>query len=140
LVLFNRLFPGDIIIDELEVRPVLHLSDPHMLQIRLLWLAAVFGHVEATLSASGGVQTTADVIKAVMAGASSVQMTSVLLKHGPEHMAKIHRELSEWMEEHEYESIRQMHGSMSRKHCPDPDAYERANYMRTLQSWRPAAR
>ncbi|MBW1880994.1 MAG: dihydroorotate dehydrogenase-like protein, partial [Deltaproteobacteria bacterium] len=72
--------------------------------------------------------------------ASSVQMTSVLLQHGHEHMAKIHRELQARMEEHEYESIRQMHGSMSRKHCPDPDAYERANYMRTLQSWRPTAR
>ena len=93
--------------------------------------------VEASLAATGGVYSVTDVIKSVMAGAACAQMTSVLLQRGPAHVRALHEELTAWMEEHEYDSLRQMHGSMSRLRCPDPDAYDRANYMRTLQSWHP---
>jgi len=135
--LFNRLFPADIDIDELEIHATLHLSDPFILGVRLLWLAAMFGQVEASLAVSGGVHETSDVIKAVMAGASTVQMASVLLRRGPKHLARLHRELRAWMEEHEYAALSELHGSMSRQRCPDPDAWERGNYLRTLQQWRP---
>ncbi len=137
LVLFNRLFPPDIDIEELEVQPALVLSEPGILKLRLLWLAAMAGHVQVPLAASGGVYSTTDVIKAVMAGASVVQMTSALLAGGPALLERVRTELSGWMEERQYRSLRQMRGSMSRQRCPDPEAYERANYIRTLQRWQP---
>lgn len=84
---------------------------------------------------AGGVQTGRDVIKAVMAGADAVQMTSILLHMGPEHVRKLRSDVVQWMEEAEYESIQQMRGSMSRMRCPEPSAYERGNYLRTLQIW-----
>jgi dihydroorotate dehydrogenase (fumarate) len=83
------------------------------------------------------VHTVLDVVQAVMAGAHAVQMVSALLHHGPEHLAVLRRELAEWLEEHEYGSLREMRGSMNLRSCPDPQAYERANYMLMLQSWRP---
>ncbi|MCP4805087.1 MAG: dihydroorotate dehydrogenase-like protein [Proteobacteria bacterium] len=137
LVLFNRVFQPDIDIEELEVTPALTLSDPSMLKMRLLWLAAMFGKVDIPLAASGGVHSTEDVIKAVMAGASGVQMTSALLSGGPEHLAQVLEGLEGWLVEHQYESLRQMCGSMSLLRCPDPESYERANYIRTLQRWHP---
>jgi dihydroorotate dehydrogenase (fumarate) len=136
-VLFNRLFPADIDIDALEVHPALHLSDPFILGVRLLWLAAMFGQVRASLAASGGVHETADVIKSVMAGASTVQMASVLLRRGPSHLARLGAELAAWMDEHDYTALSELHGSMSRQRCPDPEAWERPNYVRTLQQWHP---
>ncbi len=135
IVVFNRIFHPDIDIDELEIRPELRLSHPGILRLRLLWLAAMFGNVDATLICSGGVQSSRDVIKAVMAGADAVQMTSLLLREGPGIIRKLEAEVTQWMVDGEYESIRQMHGSMSRSRCPDPKAYERANYLRTLQIW-----
>ena len=78
-------------------------------------------------------------LRARVAGAHAVQMVSALLHHGPEHLAVLRRELVQWLEEHEYGSLREMRGSMSMRSCPDPQAYERANYMLMLQSWRPAS-
>jgi dihydroorotate dehydrogenase (fumarate) len=95
----------------------------------------MFEEVETSLACSGGVGTASDVIKAVMAGANAVQLASVLLRKGPEHIAVLCDEVSAWMVEHEYRSLQQMHGSMSRRRCPDPGAYERSNYLRTLQIW-----
>ena len=135
IVVFNRIFHPDIDIDELELRPTLRLSHPGILRLRLLCLAAMFGQVDTSLICSGGIQTPTDVIKAVMAGANAVQMTSVLLSEGPGHIAHLQTELVRWMEEREYESVSQMHGSMSRMRCPDPQGYERSNYLRTLQVW-----
>ncbi len=135
LVLFNRIFQPDIDIDELDVVTALDLSQPSMLKMRLLWLAAMFGRVDVSLAASGGVHSATDVIKAVMAGASAVQMTSALLTGGPTHLAMVKEELERWMVEREYDSLRQMRGSMSLLRCPDPEGYERANYIRTLQRW-----
>jgi dihydroorotate dehydrogenase (fumarate) len=139
LVLFNRFWQPGIDVEELEVRRELHLSDSSELPLRLRWLAILSGNVHATLAVTGGVHTVTDVVQAVMAGAHAVQMVSALLHHGPEHLAVLRRELVQWLEEHEYGSLREMRGSMSMRTCPDPQAYERANYMLMLQSWKPAS-
>jgi dihydroorotate dehydrogenase (fumarate) len=136
LVLFNRFYQPDINIDTLEVMPRLRLSDPSELLLRVRWLAILAGRVRASLAASGGVHAVEDVVKAVMAGAHAVQLVSCLLMHGPERLAVLRQALATWMEEREYESIRQMRGSMSLERCPDPRAFERGNYMRVLQTWR----
>jgi dihydroorotate dehydrogenase (fumarate) len=137
LVLFNRFYQPDIDIEMLDVMPRLRLSDPSELLLRVRWLAILSGRIRASLAASGGVHTATDAIKAVMAGANAVQIVSALLQHGPERLIVIRRELTQWMEEREYESIAQMHGSMSLMRCPDPAAFERGNYVKLLQTWRP---
>ena len=136
LVLFNRFYQPDIDIDALEVTPALQLSSSADLRLRLRWLAATFGRVSCSLAATGGVHTGEDAIKAVMAGADAVQMTSAVLMHGAAAIAKVKDQMSTWMTEHEYESAQQMRGSMSLERSPDPAAFERANYMKVLQSWR----
>ena len=136
LVLFNRFYQPDIDVENLEAAPTLHLSDPSELLLRLRWLAIVGPAVKIPLAVSGGVHSGLDAIKSVMAGASAVQVVSALLRHGPEHLKRMRAEMEHWMEEHEYESLKQMLGSMSLAHCPDPNAFSRANYMRILQSWR----
>ncbi len=136
LVLFNRFYQPDIDIEALEVAPVLHLSDSMELPLRLRWLAILSGHVRASLAVSGGVHTVGDVVKSVMAGAHGVQLVSALIAHGPRHVRTLVHELTEWMEKHEYASLEQMQASMSLQRCPDPAAFERANYMKVLQSLR----
>jgi dihydroorotate dehydrogenase (fumarate) len=135
LVLFNRFYQPDIDLDDISVVPRLHLSDSSELLLRLRWLAILSGRCTASLAASGGVHKATDAIKAVMAGAHAVQIVSALLKHGPEHLKVILDDMKIWLEEHEYESIRQMQGCLSLAQCPDPAAFERANYMRVLNSW-----
>jgi dihydroorotate dehydrogenase (fumarate) len=139
LVLFNRFYQPDIDIEMLDVTPRLRLSDPTELLLRVRWLAILAGRVKVSLAASGGVHNAPDAIKAVMAGADAVQLVSVLLHHGPERLIGILRDLRHWMEEHEYESIAQMHASMSLDRCPDPAAFERGNYIKLLQTWRSTA-
>lgn len=136
LVLFNRFYEPDIDIDELEVKRVLQLSDSTVLMLRLHWLAILSGRVRASLAVTGGVQTARDAIKSIMAGADAVQMVAALLRHGPEYLRTVREEMIAWMEEHEYESLRQMRGSMSLLRCPDPKSYERGNYVQVLQTWR----
>jgi dihydroorotate dehydrogenase (fumarate) len=136
LVLFNRFYQPDIDIESLEAKPVLHLSDNSELLLRLRWLAVLSGRLRASLAVTGGVHSAIDAIKAVMAGAHAVQMVSALLEHGPEHLARIRTEVAQWLEEHEYRSLSQMQGSMSLERSPNPEAFERANYMRVLHSWR----
>ncbi len=136
LVLFNRFYQPDIDIEALEVSPVLHLSDSMELPLRLRWLAILSGHVRASLAVSGGVHTSADAIKAVMAGAHAVQLVSALIAQGPRHVRTLIQEITDWMEKHEYTSLEQMQASMSLQRCPDPAAFERANYMKVLQSLR----
>jgi dihydroorotate dehydrogenase (fumarate) len=136
LVLFNRFYQPDIDPDTLEVVPALHLSDSTELLLRLRWLAILHGRVRPALAASGGVHTGLDALKAVMAGAHAVQLVSALLRHGPEHLALVRADLARWLEEHEYDSLAQAQGSMSLLRCPDPAAFERANYLHVLQSWR----
>jgi dihydroorotate dehydrogenase (fumarate) len=137
LVLFNRFYQPDIDPEALEVVPALQLSDSSELRLRLRWLAILHGRVRPGLAASGGVHTGLDALKAVMAGADAVQLVSALLRHGPEHLAAVRADLTRWLEEHEYDSLAQARGSMSLLRCPDPVAFERANYLRVLESWRP---
>jgi dihydroorotate dehydrogenase (fumarate) len=137
LVLFNRFYQPDIDIDDLNIRPTLDLSFSHELRLRLRWLALLSGRVPCDLSVSGGVHTGIDAVKAIMAGADSVQMVSTLLINGPQRIRDVLEEMQNWMLEHEYESLETMRGCMNFSHCPDPEALERANYMRVLKSWRP---
>jgi dihydroorotate dehydrogenase (fumarate) len=137
LVLFNRFYQPDIDVENLDVLRKVSLSDSGELCLRLRWLGVLSGKVRASLAATGGVHTAVDAVKAVMAGAHAAQMTSALLRHGPEYLRQVRVGLAQWLEEHEYESLAQMRGSMSLERCPDPRAYERANYMKILQSWSP---
>ena len=136
LVLFNRFYQPDIDPEELTATRTLHLSDSSELRLRLHWMAILSGRVRASLAVSGGVHTGLDVVKATMAGAHVTQMVSALLMHGPEHLRTVLADLATWLQEHEWESLAEMRGNMSLLKVPDPDAYERANYMLMLHSWR----
>lgn len=136
LVLFNRFFQPEIDIEALEVRPHLDLATGEDLRLRLRWLGLLRDQVKLSLACSGGIQRSDDVVKAILAGADVVQVVSSLLKHGPREMAVLLAGLRRWMEEHEYESISEVRGALSLRHCPDPEAYERGNYLRSLQLWR----
>jgi dihydroorotate dehydrogenase (fumarate) len=138
LVLFNRFYQPDIDVEALEATPSLHLSDSSELLLRLRWLAILSGQVKAALAASGGVHTALDAVKAVMTGASAVQVVSRLLQDGPQQLQIIVGGLRDWLQSHEYESLEQMRGSMSLRTSPDPSAFERGNYMKILRSWRVA--
>jgi len=135
LVLFNRFYQPDLDLDRLEVVSSLTLSQPYELLLRLHWVAVLYGRVEADLAVTGGVHEARDVLKAMMAGANVAMMASALLKRGIPHLATVRRELAAWMEEHEYESIRQMRGSLSQRSAANPEAYERANYVKVLSSY-----
>jgi dihydroorotate dehydrogenase (fumarate) len=135
LVLFNRFYQPDFDLEVLDVVPNLALSRSDELLLRLHWVAIIFGRVDADLAITGGVHTALDVLKSVMAGASIAMMTSALLRNGIEHLATVRNGLLEWMEEHGYESIQEMRGSMSHRAVPDPAAFERSNYMRVLSSY-----
>jgi dihydroorotate dehydrogenase (fumarate) len=135
LVLFNRFYQPDYDLEALEVVPNLILSNSHELLLRLHWIAVVYGTVKADLALTGGVHSATDVVKAMMAGARIAMMTSALLKRGISYLDTISTELLIWMGEHEYDSIKQMQGSMSRTSVPQPNAFERANYMKVLSSY-----
>jgi dihydroorotate dehydrogenase (fumarate) len=134
LVLFNRFYQPDFDLDRLEVVPSLKLSTPDELLLRLHWVAILYGHVQADLAVTGGVHSARDVLKVLMAGGNVAMLTSALLKHGVEHLARVLAELRGWMEEHEYGSVTQMRGSMSFRAVPDPSAFERGNYMKVLRA------
>ena len=135
LVLFNRFYQPDFDLELLDVVPNLSLSRPDELLLRLHWVAIIFGRVDADLAITGGVHSSLDVLKSVMAGASVAMMTSALLRNGIEHLTTVRTGMIEWMEEHGYESIQEMRGSMSHRAVPDPAAFERSNYMRVLSSY-----
>ena len=134
LILFNRFYQPDIDVENLEVVESFNLSNSAELPLRLRWLAIVSGHVDASLGVTGGVHTEIDTIKAVMCGAHGVQLVSALIKHGPQHVVKLRQAVGEWLEEHEYDHLRQMQGSMSLLNCPDPKAFVRGSYARVLQT------
>jgi dihydroorotate dehydrogenase (fumarate) len=136
LVLFNRFYQPDIDLESLEVAPNLVLSNPHELRLPLRWIAILYGRVATDLAVTGGVASHLDVLKSIMAGASVTMLASELLRYGEGRINEIRMELTRWMEEHEYESIRQMCGSMSQLNVAEPAAFERANYMKVLQSWK----
>lgn len=135
MVLFNRFYQPDIDVEQLETVRTLRLSDSSELLLRLRWLAILSGSVRASLGCSGGVHTALDAIKAVMTGAHAVQMVSALLMSGPKTLKTVLDEMRSWMEEHEYESLEQMQGSMNLHKSPNPQAYERANYLHILAEW-----
>ena len=136
LVLFNRFYQPDIDIEKLEVTPNLQLSSPVEMRLPMRWIAILFGRVHCSLALTSGIHRPEDVIKAVMVGADVANVCSVLLKEGITKIGDLLQGVTMWMEEHEYESIAQMKGSMSHKSCPEPAAFERANYMKVLNSYR----
>ncbi len=135
LVLFNRFYQPDYDLESLEVVPNLILSNSHELLLRLHWIAVIYGTIKADMALTGGVHSATDVVKGMMAGARVAMMTSALLKRGISYLDTIATELLVWMGEHEYDSIKQMQGSMSRNAVPQPGAFERANYMKVLSSY-----
>jgi dihydroorotate dehydrogenase (fumarate) len=136
VVLFNRFYQPDYNLEDFEVHPQLKLSDSSELLLRLRWLANLSPHFKGSLSATGGVHTPEDAIKALLAGAHTLQIVSVLLKNGPRHLHTLLQGVRQWMDDHGYEDIDQLRGALNQRRCPDATAYERANYIRMLQSWK----
>jgi dihydroorotate dehydrogenase (fumarate) len=132
LVLFNRFYQPDIDLETLEVRPNVILSTPEAGRLPLRWIAILYGRIDVDFAATSGVHSGEDAVKLILAGANVTMMASALLKHGIAHLSTVERELSEWMELNEYESVAQMRGALSQIHCADPTAFERAQYMRAL--------
>lgn len=137
LVLFNRFFQPDLDLETLEVAPRLVLSNSDELRLPLRWVAILYGRVLADLAITTGVHTSEDVLKGLMAGAKVTMMASELLQNGLRRVKEILDEIESWMSEHDYFSVAQMTGSMSQQHCAEPAAFERANYMKTLDSYQP---
>lgn len=135
LVLFNRFYQPDINLETLDVGPSILLSTPQAQRLPMRWIAILHGRVETDLAATSGIHSGQDALKMIMAGASITQMCSALLKHGIDHLKKMETEMRQWMEQHEYESVRQMLGSMSQKKCPHPSAFERAQYITGLSTF-----
>lgn len=136
LVLFNRFLQPDIDIYELEMAPRLRLSTSVELNQRLRWIAMLYNRYRFDLAITGGVHTKEDAIKAIMSGADCVQLVSALLREGPGALRRLREEVETWLVENEYESLEQMKGSMSYEHTPNPEAIERANYLKILMSWK----
>jgi len=135
LVLFNRFYQPDIALESLEVKPNILLSTPMAMRLPLRWIAILYDRIAAELAATSGIHRATDVLKMLMAGADVTMLCSVLIRHGIAQLGVIERDLIRWMEEHEYESIQQLRGSLSQKNCPDPSAFERAQYMRALADY-----
>lgn len=135
LVLFNRFYQPDIDLAELSVKPNVLLSTPQAMRLPLRWIAILYGHIQASLAATSGVHNAEDVIKMLMVGANVTMMASALMRHGIEHLKVVEQGMCEWMETYEYESVRQMQGSMSQKNVANPSAFERAQYIRALQNY-----
>ena len=135
LTLFNRFYQPDIDLEELTVKPHLLLSSNYEMRLPLRWIAILYGNVKMSLAATSGITDGLSVLKMLMVGADVTMVCSEILRHGPHRLAEIETEVRQWMEEHEYESVDMMKGSISQKSCAEPAAFERANYMKTLQSF-----
>ncbi|MGD0790738.1 MAG: dihydroorotate dehydrogenase-like protein [Terriglobales bacterium] len=133
LVLFNRFYQPDIDLEELEIKPNVLLSGPQALRLPLTWIGILYGRIRASLAATSGVHGPEDVIKLLMVGADVTMLCSALLRNGIGHLRHIEQGVRKWMADHEYESVQQMQGSMSQLRCPDPAAFERAQYMRAVK-------
>jgi dihydroorotate dehydrogenase (fumarate) len=136
LVMFNRFYQPDFDLEALEVVPTVNLSSSAEARLPLRWIAILYGHLKSSLAATTGIHTAEDVLKMLMAGADVTMMCSALLEKGPEHISVVLNDMQRWMEEKEYESVKQMKGSMSQRSVAEPAAFERANYMKALNSWR----
>ncbi len=140
LVLFNRFYQPDFDLENLEVYPHIILSTPQSLRLPMHWIALLYGRINCDLAATSGIHHTLDILKLLMAGAKITQLVTVLLRHGIGHISTLETHLRQWMENHEYESVRQMQGSLSQMHCPDPTAFERVQYIKSLQTYAPVWR
>ena len=134
-VLFNRYLEPDIDLETLEFIPELFLSRPEELRLSLRWIAILRDHLTASLAATSGIHEPTDVIKAILVGADITMLASSLLKNGPNHLKHLESELTDWLEQHDYESVEQMKGSMSKQRSANPEGLERANYMKALTSY-----
>ncbi len=139
LVLFNRFYQPDFDLEKLEVAPALQLSRPEEIRLPLLWIAILHGRLKTSLAASTGVHSSEEVVKYLLAGADAVMTTSALLKHGPRHLETLTSGLRQWMERRSYASVEQMKGAMSQENVANPAAFERANYIKTLELFRAPA-
>lgn len=137
LVMFNRFYQPDIDLETLSVGPHILLSTPQDLRLPLRWIAILYGRIEADLAATSGIHQAQDVLKMLMVGARVTMMCSALLQHGIGHLRTVEAEMCAWMEAHEYVSVRQMQGSMSQQNGEDASAFERAQYMRALNTYKP---
>lgn len=137
LVLFNRFYQPDIDVDELEVRPHVLLSTPQDMRLPMRWIAILYGRINADFAATSGVHRATDAVRMLMAGAKITELVSVLLRHGINHLRDVELDLVQWLEEHEYESVQQLQGTMSQLNCPNPTEFERAQYMKAVQTFHP---
>ncbi len=138
LVLFNRFYQPDISLEDLEIQTNIHLSSPQDIRLPLRWIAILYGRIKADLAATSGIHCAADVLKMLMVGADVTMLCSILFLRGVGIIREIETEMANWLSEHDYQSIRQLQGSMSQKYCADPAAFERAHYMRAILSYKPA--
>jgi dihydroorotate dehydrogenase (fumarate) len=136
LVLFNRFYQPDINLETLEHEPNILLSTSYDMRLPLRWIGILYGHIEADLAATSGIHTAEDVIKMLMVGANVTMMTSAVLKYGANIFRIVEDDLAKWLQEHEYESVAQLRGSMSQIHSSDASAFERVQYMRGLKTYR----
>ncbi len=132
LVLFNRFYQPDIELEALDVAPHVMYSTPMAMRLPLRWIAILHDRIGGSLAATSGVHRGTDALKLIMAGADVTMLCSALLRHGIPHLRNIEREMVAWMEEHEYNSVAQMKGSLSQRNCADPAAFERAQYLRAV--------
>lgn len=132
VVLFNRFFQPDIDLDELKVNSQLQFSTSVESQLALRWIALLYGRIQTNIAASGGLHSHEDVLKMLLAGADITQLCAVLLQYGPEHLGKIQQQMLGWLEQHEFDSIKQIKGELSQQHCSNPEVFERSNYVSLL--------
>ena len=135
LVLFNRFYQPDIELESLEVKPNLLLSTPMAMRLPLRWIALLHNRLRASLAATSGIHRASDVLKMLMAGADVTMLCSTIIRHGIPQIALIERDLVAWLTEHEYESVRQLKGSLSQSKCAEPAAFERAQYMKAITGY-----
>ena len=135
LVLFNRFYQPDIDLARLAVLPDLDLSQPNEIRLPLLWLAVLSGRVKASLAATTGVATADEIVKYLLVGADVVMTTSALLRHGVDHMAVLLADLESWLDAREFASLADVRGIMDQQSLRDPQAFERANYIKILQNY-----
>jgi len=132
LVLFNRFYQPDIELESLEIKPNLLLSTPMAMRLPLRWIALLHGKLNASLAATSGIHRASDALKMLMVGADVTMLCSTIIRHGVPQIGMMERDMVDWLEEHEYESVSQLKGSLSQKNCPEPAAFERAQYMKAL--------
>ena len=135
LVLFNRFYQPDIELESLEVKPNILLSTPMAMRLPLRWIALLHGKLKASLAATSGIHRASDALKMLIVGADATMLCSTIIRHGIPQIATIEREMVDWLEEHEYESVSQLKGSLSQKNCAEPTAFERAQYMKAITSF-----